>query len=99
MHKKRKDQQYVKTYGLGANILKWYDWQKVSIQNIKAAHITQYQKKNTIKNGQKTSINIFPKKENGKLKDTKNWKSDTDERKWRRHKHLERYIMLMDWKN
>ena len=83
------------TYGMGENICKWYDWQKVNIQNIKAAHITQYQKQNPIKN-KKTSINIFPKKENRKLKANENWKNDTDERNQRRHKHMERYTMLMD---
>ena len=44
------------TYWMEEKIFKWYD----------AAHIIQHQKTNNLilKNGQKTSIDIFPKKTN-----------------------------------
>ena len=55
MHIKGNHQQNEKTtYGIGENSCKWYKQQGINIQNIQPAHVAQYQKKQTIKNGQKT---------------------------------------------
>ena len=45
MHSKRNYQQNDNSsYGIGENICKWCNWQKVNIQNLWTAHTTQYQK-------------------------------------------------------
>ena len=32
------------TLGMGENNSKWKNWQRISLQNIQAAHVAQYQK-------------------------------------------------------
>ena len=46
------------------NIWKWCDWQGLNFQNIQTAHKVQYQKnkQSNQKMGQKTLVDIFPKK-------------------------------------
>ena len=54
LHSKENHQQNEKTtYGIGESICKWWNRQKVSIQNIQTAHTTQYQTNKQSKNGQK----------------------------------------------
>ena len=43
-------------------ICKSCDWQGVNLQILQRAHVAQYQENNLIKNGQKTWIDISPKK-------------------------------------
>ena len=53
-----------RTYVMGENICKQCDQQGLNFQNIQTAHKTQQQNKQTtqLKNGQKTYIDISPKK-------------------------------------
>ena len=45
LHSKRNDKQdEKKTLRMGENKCKWNNWQKINLQNIQAAHVTQYQK-------------------------------------------------------
>ena len=52
---------------MGENICKRCNRQRPNLQNIQTVHTTQQQKKQTtqLRNGQKTSIDIFPKKTSG----------------------------------
>ena len=57
MHKEGNYKQGENTaFRMGENNSKWNNWQRVTIQNIQAAHAGQYQKKmnNPIKSRQKT---------------------------------------------
>ena len=48
---------------MGENICKWCDCQEINLQNIQAAHTLNIKKtSNSIKNGQKISIDISSKK-------------------------------------
>ena len=50
------------TYGLGENICKQCYQQGINFQNIQTVHTAEYQRNSPVKKGQKTYIDITPKK-------------------------------------
>ena len=52
----------MKTYGMGGNICKLCNSQGLNFQNIQIALTAELKKKNNQKTGQKSQMDIFPKK-------------------------------------
>ena len=68
LHSKENHKQNEETaYRMGENSFKQCNWQGLNLQNIQTTHITHQPKNphNPIKNGQKTWIDISPKKTYG----------------------------------
>ena len=64
MHSKGNYKQGKKTtLRMGENNSKWNSWQRINLQNIRAAHTTQYQKNNLIKKWEKDLNTYFLKED------------------------------------